>query len=317
MIPQASHQLKKKRPSQTRSLKPNASKPQVDTEKAFEKKRTTGLMGWEESVNYLPTQAMARTKQTAQLTTGGSHPSQQLKTKNKYTMKTPKQAAGGCALHANLIVEDVDVGMDISNDAEAGSHPFSPLTLLPPSSPVQSLPVWVLRSMQDEEMWDEEMHNEAFTRLNETQDPVLPTYPVLSSHFTMSSLSQVNGMESQGTPLEAVATFLRPYFHGTDLQYIKQEFDFGTQTKYWTHQIRAIPTGQVLFFISTHSEQQRGNLFAGQEGSAKNLKPVAVEVNKFFRMLLAGNFASLLNGATLVLLTCGWLVQHAESFCQL
>ncbi|KAF9225096.1 hypothetical protein BS17DRAFT_807496 [Gyrodon lividus] len=328
---------------------------------------------------------MARTKQTAQLTTGGARPLQQLKTKNK-----------GHAPHANLIVEDVDVGTDVSDDAEAGSHPSSPLTSLPPSSPVQSLPVQVLRSMQDEEMQDKEMHNElcslcqdggeilyccnhcpqvvcgsclvvlaelssivkqpdvdficpschelmdirlrggksrrayapywTFTHLNETQDPVLPTYPVLSSHFAMSAQSQVNGTKSEGTPPDAIAKFLWPYFRSTDLQYIEQEFNFGTQAKYRTHicamlslrqQIHTIPTGRVLLFISTHSKEQRGDLFAGQEGLVKNPKPVAVEVDKFFRMLLAGDFASLLNGATIVLLTCGWLVQHAELFGQL
>ncbi|KAF9218178.1 hypothetical protein BS17DRAFT_770864, partial [Gyrodon lividus] len=183
---------------------------------------------------------MAHTQQTAQLTTGGARPSQQLKTKNKYAMQTSKRAAGGHTPHANLIVEDVDIGTDISNDAEAGSHPSLPLTLLPPSSLVQSLPVQVLRSMQDKEMQDKETHNEA-------------------ERWEISL---------------SICSILEP-------------------------------------------GERRGDLFAGQEGSAKNPKPVAVEVDKFFRMLLASNFTSLLNRATIVLLTCSWLVQHAESFGQL
>ncbi|KIJ12242.1 hypothetical protein PAXINDRAFT_14866 [Paxillus involutus ATCC 200175] len=304
---------------------------------------------------------------------GGDRPSWQLKnrtnrTKNPYTIKVPgARAAGGCAPHANLIAEDVDIGMDVDDDGEAGSCASSPLTSLPLSSPVNSLPIRVLRPMQDEEMPDE-THNEdggvilyccnhcprvvcgsclvvptescevvkepdvdstcpgchkltdiklaggkshrvyapywAFTRSNEKQDPVLPTFPILTSHFAMSAQSQVNGepllivhlfckgMESQGTPLEAIAKFLRPYFRG-------QISD--------TH----------TYDGDTHSEQRRGNLFAGQEGSARNPKPVAVEVDKFFSMLLPSDFASLLKGATVVLLTCSWLVQHAESFNQL
>ncbi|KIK80151.1 hypothetical protein PAXRUDRAFT_159406, partial [Paxillus rubicundulus Ve08.2h10] len=84
----------------------------------------------------------------------------------------------------------------------------------------------------------------------------------------------------------------------------------------------------VLLFISTHSEQWRGDLFAGQEGSERNPKPVAIEkftwicneadhCLRFFSILLAGNFAFILNEAAVVLLTCGWLVQHKESFNQL
>ncbi|KIJ19233.1 hypothetical protein PAXINDRAFT_8580 [Paxillus involutus ATCC 200175] len=88
---------------------------------------------------------MARTKQTASLTTG----------RDPLTATEEQNEQNEEPLHHQ---EDVDIGMDVDDDGEAGLRASSPLMSLPPLSPVNSLPIRVLRPMQDEEMPDE-MHN--------------------------------------------------------------------------------------------------------------------------------------------------------------
>ncbi|KIK77957.1 hypothetical protein PAXRUDRAFT_165285, partial [Paxillus rubicundulus Ve08.2h10] len=72
----------------------------------------------------------------------------------------------------------------------------------------------------------------------------------------------------------------------------------------------------VVIFISTHSEEH-SDLFAGEEGPQTKPRPVAVKVDCFFSLLFASGMDHLLKGATVVLLTCGWLVEHDQSFQEL
>ncbi|KIK73079.1 hypothetical protein PAXRUDRAFT_179313, partial [Paxillus rubicundulus Ve08.2h10] len=90
---------------------------------------------------------------------------------------------------------------------------------------------------------------------------------------------------------------------------------------------------RVVIFISTHSNEERGDLFAGQEGPEMKPRPIAVNVDcvspqslltndadiclQFFSLLFQSEMDCFLDGATLVLLTCGWLVKHEGSFNKL
>ncbi|KIK72859.1 hypothetical protein PAXRUDRAFT_60025, partial [Paxillus rubicundulus Ve08.2h10] len=73
----------------------------------------------------------------------------------------------------------------------------------------------------------------------------------------------------------------------------------------------------VVIFFSIHSDEKRGDLFAGQEGPETKPRPIAVNVDHFFSLLFQSRMYRFLDGATLVLLTCGWLVKHEGSFNEL
>ncbi|KIK72139.1 hypothetical protein PAXRUDRAFT_22347 [Paxillus rubicundulus Ve08.2h10] len=61
-------------------------------------------------------------------------------------------------------------------------------------------------------------------------------------------------------------------------------------------------------------EEEQGDLFAGEEGPQTKPRPIAVEVDQFFSLLFASRMDDLLKGAMVVLLTCGCLVKHKQSF---
>lgn len=139
--------------------------------------------------------------------------------------------------------------------------------------------------------------SQAFTQ---SDQPVLETFPVLKSHFGTSSRSQVNGepmvilhlvckgMDVLGTPPRLVHQMFEPYFPDGTLTLIEFEFDFGTNAKVRSHGaqmeslksiISSVSPARVLVFVSTHSDMERGDLFAGG-GPANNPGPVAVEVDQ-------------------------------------
>ncbi|KIK72691.1 hypothetical protein PAXRUDRAFT_180108, partial [Paxillus rubicundulus Ve08.2h10] len=68
---------------------------------------------------------------------------------------------------------------------------------------------------------------------------------------------------------------------------------------------------------TTHSEEECGDLFAGEEGPQTKPRPVAVKVDHFLSLLFTSGMDCLLKGATMVLLTCRWLVEHEQSFQEL
>ncbi|KIK76380.1 hypothetical protein PAXRUDRAFT_170130, partial [Paxillus rubicundulus Ve08.2h10] len=78
-----------------------------------------------------------------------------------------------------------------------------------------------------------------------------------------------------------------------------------------------VPLSHVVIFISTHSDEECSDLFAGQEGPETKPRPIAVNVDWFFSLLFKSRMDCFLDGATLVLLTCGWLVKHEGSFNEL
>ncbi|KIK73129.1 hypothetical protein PAXRUDRAFT_179197, partial [Paxillus rubicundulus Ve08.2h10] len=78
-----------------------------------------------------------------------------------------------------------------------------------------------------------------------------------------------------------------------------------------------VPPSHVVIFISMHSNEERRDIFAGQEGPEMKPRPIAVNVDRFFSLLFQSEMDHFLDGATLVLLTCGWLVKHKGSFNKL
>ncbi|KIJ10611.1 hypothetical protein PAXINDRAFT_16384 [Paxillus involutus ATCC 200175] len=76
--------------------------------------------------------------------------------------------------------------------------------------------------------------------------------------------------------------------------------------------ICTVPTGWILLFVSIHSNEERGNLFIQQEDSTG--KSVVVDVEIIFDLLLGNDMGNVVRGATLVLLTCSWVVVYKALF---
>ncbi|KIK73080.1 hypothetical protein PAXRUDRAFT_21251 [Paxillus rubicundulus Ve08.2h10] len=55
----------------------------------------------------------------------------------------------------------------------------------------------------------------------------------MSSRVATTAGSQ--GMDLQGSPPQAIADYLRPYFQPRDLQFLQSEFDFATHAKINIH----------------------------------------------------------------------------------
>ncbi|KIK76634.1 hypothetical protein PAXRUDRAFT_18064 [Paxillus rubicundulus Ve08.2h10] len=64
-------------------------------------------------------------------------------------------------------------------------------------------------------------------------------------------------------------------------------------------------------------EEECGDLFAGEEGPQTKPRPIAVKVDQIFSLLFMSGMDHLLKGAMVVLLACGWLVEHEQSFLEL
>ncbi|KIK77700.1 hypothetical protein PAXRUDRAFT_17321 [Paxillus rubicundulus Ve08.2h10] len=132
--------------------------------------------------------------------------------------------------------------------------------------------------------------------------PVLTAFPVMSSCIAMTAGSQE--MDLQGCPPRAICEYLRPYFPPNALHFLELEWDFRTRAKIAEHKGK----------METMREEERGDLFAGEEGPQTKPRPIAVKVDQFFSLLFTSGMDDLLKGATVVLLTCGWLVEHEQSF---
>jgi len=115
----------------------------------------------------------------------------------------------------------------------------------------------------------------------------------------MSSHSEVNddplaiihlylaGMDPHGSPPHLVYESFRTYFRLGDLLFFELEFDAGTTAKEADHQskmatfvkqLQRAGSACVLLFITTHSEENRGDLFLGLCNHEWRDGPVADEV---------------------------------------
>ncbi|KIK76243.1 hypothetical protein PAXRUDRAFT_170510, partial [Paxillus rubicundulus Ve08.2h10] len=287
--------------------------------------------------------SMAHTKQTAKKTTGGMGPCQQLtqQCKNMPTMTVTKaagtakkclahkaKASGGRASQIPLL--DDNQPMTVDEDIEGMPQQSSSLPLMTPS-PVQGSSALPPASADDAKS-DARFHFSCFEKTSSDN------FPVMNSHIEMTAGSQVNcellliihfyckGMDLQGSLPQAITDYLWLYFWPGDLQFLQSEFNFATHAKINMHRekmkllregiCRVLPSHMVIF-ISMHSDEECGDLFAGQEGPETKPRTIAVNMDHFFSLLFESRMDCFLDGATLVLLTCGWLVKHEGSFNEL
>ncbi|KAI5983213.1 hypothetical protein EDD15DRAFT_2376780 [Pisolithus albus] len=138
--------------------------------------------------------------------------------------------------------------------------------------------------------------------------------PVIVLHFVCSGLSPL------GSPAKLLEVVLEEYHADGTLQCEQIVFDFGTQKKFvrWSATANKLakslissPFTRKVLFISTHSDIERGDLFAGQGDDGTDQ---AMEVTTFMTHLFTGGLEDVVFNATLFLLTCGPMVWITESF---
>jgi len=154
---------------------------------------------------------------------------------------------------------------------------------------------------------------QGFTFLQGDQEVnALPSSPCFSNHCGASARRQINdnplvivhfrlaGMPAEGSPPSILATFLQTYFSDQgSLQLHDIPFDLGSMHKISAHtaamdllaaKLRAQPPARVLLFINTHSDQDRGDLLAGNDAKVGEF---AVEVTQVGHSLLLALLADI------------------------
>ncbi|KIK80518.1 hypothetical protein PAXRUDRAFT_127548, partial [Paxillus rubicundulus Ve08.2h10] len=93
----------------------------------------------------------------------------------------------------------------------------------------------------------------------------------------------------------AICEYLQPYFPPNALHFWDSEFNFRTRAKISKHKGKMetiVPSGQVVIFIRTHSEEEQGDLFAGEEGPQTKPRPIAVKVDQVSLQMSLTNVAN-------------------------
>ncbi|KAF9241130.1 hypothetical protein BU15DRAFT_61086 [Melanogaster broomeanus] len=125
---------------------------------------------------------------------------------------------------------------------------------------------------------------------------VLLSFPIINGHFELSIKSYIHSKRvavvhlrlhtiPAGGPVDILEEFLRPYYlHSGELY-------------------------TILFAISNHTDNDRGDLFLGEHRK----KDISSTVDEVLNTLL-GPFGTATNGALLYLLACGSMTRKPESF---
>ncbi|KAI6095599.1 hypothetical protein F5141DRAFT_1068218 [Pisolithus sp. B1] len=111
-------------------------------------------------------------------------------------------------------------------------------------------------------------------------------------------------------------SFLRAYFPQGDYNFSQLSFNLGTPESMDAYDKAAsdlanTPSAysRVVLFLTTHSDEDRGDLFTGYI----NKKPVAYKVLPFLQLLLKP-LSKIINGANIIFYVCGSVVTNPQSF---
>ncbi|KAG9312771.1 hypothetical protein JVU11DRAFT_7208 [Chiua virens] len=123
------------------------------------------------------------------------------------------------------------------------------------------------------------------------------------------------GMDPVGSPPSALEAMIGSYFPCGALQLRSIQFDLGTDRKVKAHnasmeklaeELCSKTVGRVVVFVTTHSDVESGNLFAGE------FAPSA-KIPQLFHDLFGSSLKHIVRGGILVLLSCWWSHQYPES----
>ncbi|KAI6154765.1 hypothetical protein BKA82DRAFT_23271 [Pisolithus tinctorius] len=160
-------------------------------------------------------------------------------------------------------------------------------------------------------------------------EPVLPNPPHLKGVFEHATASQVASLPTALVHLHLetlqvgqaqvnmVNDFLQAYFPNKAYSFSKLPFNLATQDTQATYQKAATSPAtslssypSVVIFLTTHSDEDRGDLFAGYD---EDSNPHASQVFQVLQLLLTP-LAEVIEGADMVFYVCGSVVTEAQSF---
>ncbi|KIK13784.1 hypothetical protein PISMIDRAFT_17743 [Pisolithus microcarpus 441] len=137
-------------------------------------------------------------------------------------------------------------------------------------------------------------------------------HPTALVHLHLEGLAQDIG-HSQVAMLHS---FLQAYFPQGDYNFSQLPFNLGTPESMDAYDKAASDLAntlsaysKVVLFLTTHSDEDRGDLFTGYI----NKKPVASEVFPFLQLLLKP-LSKIVNGADIIFYVCGSVVTNPQSF---
>ncbi|KAI6098642.1 hypothetical protein EDD16DRAFT_1718451 [Pisolithus croceorrhizus] len=136
-------------------------------------------------------------------------------------------------------------------------------------------------------------------------------HPTALLHLHLEGLAQDIG-HSQ---VAMLCSFLQAYFPQGDYNFSQLSFNLGTPESMDAYDKAASDLAntlsaysRVVLFLTTHSDEDRGDLFTGYI----NKKPVAYKVLPFLQLLLKP-LSKIINGADIIFYVCGSVVTNPQS----
>ncbi|KAI6041931.1 hypothetical protein EDC04DRAFT_2601242 [Pisolithus marmoratus] len=175
-------------------------------------------------------------------------------------------------------------------------------------------------------------HSKPYFGFYSKGEPTLSTPPTIPKSFQHAIISQVAPLPTallhlhlegldQAIGLAQVAmlhSFLQAYFPQGDYNFFKLPFNLATPEsmdeydKKASHLANTLSAySRVVLFLTTHSDEERGDLFTGYI----NDKPVASKVLPFLQLLLTP-LSKIINGSDMVFYVCGSVVTNLQSFSE-
>ncbi|KAG2096964.1 uncharacterized protein F5147DRAFT_778106 [Suillus discolor] len=168
--------------------------------------------------------------------------------------------------------------------------------------------------------------------------PVLPGFLQLKGKYELASSSILaatplavvhfilGGKDRIPTPVPLLSHYLDKFYPSGGFLYIEILFDVASYQQidnYTRDQVRTVSeltshlgsTGRIFAFLSNHSEEDSGWLFAGKEGQGEG-EYVAMEVQHVLSTVLKP-YARILKSSHIVFLVCGSVVAHETPYTQL
>ncbi|KIK18555.1 hypothetical protein PISMIDRAFT_14265 [Pisolithus microcarpus 441] len=158
--------------------------------------------------------------------------------------------------------------------------------------------------------------------------PVLAHPPLVQGTFQHATSSQVaslptalvhlhlDGLQVGHAQVNMMDSYFQPYFPKSSYHFSHLAFNLTTEESLRAYEKEAMDLthflssfSRVVLFLTTHSDEERGDLFAGQIDG----KPVASKVSECLQLLF-NPLTRIVRGADIIFNVCGSVVTVQESF---
>ncbi|KAI6010215.1 hypothetical protein BKA83DRAFT_4132893 [Pisolithus microcarpus] len=276
---------------------------------------------------FQPFYSMARTKQTARKATGGHAQRVNLEVLQKKKAKA-KAASKKCALKIPAKANSVIIYLD-------GGE----ICLIVSEESMQKVKEADVKFMCMTYHWQKTKNDPKpymYAMFNSIQgfysrgQPALSTPPIIPGGFQHAMTSQVaphptalvhlhlEGLAQNigHSQVAMLHSFLQAYFPQGDYNFSQLPFNLGTPESMDAYDKAASDLAntlsaysKVVLFLTTHSDEDRGDLFTGYI----NKQPVASKVFPFLQLHLKP-LSKIVNGADIIFYVCGSMVTNPQSF---